>query len=87
MLLAFGVVAELFNGVRDAEPLDGDLQGITPNVQMADVLPEPSHVCAVCVSSATAVMSGIGLCRLVRAGTACLQDRVPIHIQRCCELQ
>ena len=25
VLLAFGVVAELFNGVRDAEPLDGEL--------------------------------------------------------------
>ena len=24
VLLAFGVVAELFNGVRDAEPLDGN---------------------------------------------------------------
>ena len=30
VLLAFGVVAELFNGVRDAEPLDGDLQSIIP---------------------------------------------------------
>ena len=26
VLLAFGVVAELFNGVRDAEPLDGKRQ-------------------------------------------------------------
>ena len=26
VLLAFGVVAELFNGVRDAEPLDGEFQ-------------------------------------------------------------
>ena len=26
VLLAFGVVAELFNGVRDAEPLDGELE-------------------------------------------------------------
>jgi len=25
VLLAFGVVAELFDGVRDAEPLDGEL--------------------------------------------------------------
>ena len=28
VLLAFGVVAELFNGVRDAEPLDGNPQSI-----------------------------------------------------------
>ena len=27
VLLAFGVVAELFNGVRDAEPLDGESKG------------------------------------------------------------
>ena len=28
VLLAFGVVAELFNGVRDAEPLDGELDDL-----------------------------------------------------------
>ena len=41
VLLAFGVVAELFNGVRDAEPLDGNPQSITPSMQLSDVLLNP----------------------------------------------